>query len=102
MDDALAAFEEGELLRELGQFVGGASAIALRLGALDVRIVELALEPASRLRSAPARRLDPCMSACRPSAHSNFPVISRRNPPSRMPRSAMRSRSEGQRSRIVS
>ena len=51
VDHALGALEEAEALVELDQFVGGARAIALGLGALHIGIVELALEPAGRADS---------------------------------------------------
>ena len=42
------ALEQAEALVELGQLVGRAAAIAFGLGLLDVRIVELARQPARR------------------------------------------------------
>src|SRR6056297_3165112 len=46
IDDALAGPEEGVPLLDLGQLVGGAAAHPLGPGALDVGVVELALQPA--------------------------------------------------------
>ena len=48
IDHARAFFEKMTLVVDLGQLEGGARAKALALGARDVRIVELALEPSLR------------------------------------------------------
>ena len=56
VDDRLDALEQAEALVELEQFVGGAAAIALGLGAADIGIVELPLEPAVGDDRAAARR----------------------------------------------
>ena len=46
IDDARARLQQMVLVVDLDQLVGGARAIALALGARDIGIVELALEPA--------------------------------------------------------
>src|SRR3546814_13691869 len=56
LDHAPDALEHPETLVELEQFVSRAAAIAVGLGAPDIGIVELAFEPARRLRGAPACR----------------------------------------------
>ena len=52
------ALEQAEALVQLDQFIGRAAAVAVGLGALDVRVVELALEPAGRAGLAAAGGLD--------------------------------------------
>ena len=93
----LDALQQPEALVELEQFVGGAAAVILRLGALDVGIVELPLEPARRRDFAALRGLRSRFTRCQPSR-----AISERRMPSRMPRSAMPRFSAGQISMIAS
>ena len=48
VDDRLDALQQSEALVELEQLVGRAAAVILGLGALDIGVVELPLEPAGR------------------------------------------------------
>ena len=61
IDDALARLQQAVLVVDLEELVGGARAVALALGAGDVGVVELALEPALRGR---AVRLRAVFSRC--------------------------------------
>src|SRR5690606_26040479 len=118
IDHALRALEQAEALVELAQLVGRAAAVAFGLGPLDIRIVELPLEPAHRRGRAPAAGLDAAVGVLAGTAHAE-PCFSRRSAacvsspsasaairlrrmPSRIPRSATPSRSAGQMSRIAS
>ena len=96
IDDRLDAFQQPEPLVELQQLVGGTAAVVLRLGAPDVRVVQLPFEPARRGDFAALGSLDPL--------HSSQPsrAISERKMPSRMPRSATPRFSAGQISMIAS
>ena len=55
---ARAGFEEMQFVVDLDQLVGRARAIAVALGARDIRIVELAFEPERRGKRALLRGLD--------------------------------------------
>src|SRR5690606_32975677 len=103
IDDLARALEEAEPLVQLDQLVGGTAAIALRLGALHIGIVELPFEPARRADPPAPGRADPRPGAAARPAHIAWPslAISARNMPSRMPRSAMPSVSAGQMSMIA-
>ena len=106
---------------DLDQLVGGARAIALGLGALHIGVVDVALQPAARRFLQAALLLDRGSSAraCRRPGllrllgHGRAPPrqLRRQTPsspisslrmPSRRPRSATRSRSDGQTPRIAS
>ena len=80
IDDPLRALEEAEALVELDQFVGGARAIALGLGALDIGIVELALEPAGRADLAALGGLDPGPEAAARAVGLRLTSCGRRGP----------------------
>src|SRR5262249_1626884 len=110
VDNAPARFEETVLVIELHQLEGGPRAETFPLGAGDVRIVELALEPEFRRdRAALAalapnlqRPLDaPVTSHCAP-LHTRSSRIICTSMPSRSPRSAMRRRVHGKARRIAS
>ena len=73
IEDTLRALEEVELLVELDQLVGRAAAVAFGPGLLDVRIVELPLEPAHRRRGAPAAGLDPPVGVLARAGHQVLP-----------------------------
>ena len=96
IDDGLHTPQQPEALIELDQLVGRSAAIILRLGALDIGVVELPLQPPSRRYFAPLGGPDP-LHKCQPSR-----AISERRMPSRMPRSAMPRFLAGQISMIAS
>jgi hypothetical protein len=111
------------LVVDLDQLVGGARAVAVGLGALDIGIVHVALEPAARRFLEAALLLDlGRMTRVAPAATSGLPAswsficpfrqlsgatrrrsaINSLNMPSRKPRSATRSLSDGHTARIAS
>src|SRR5690606_27547839 len=118
IDDAFGALEQAEPVVEFDQLVRGAAPVAFGFGLLDVRVVELPLEPASGRGGATARGSDPPVRILARAAHeptcfnprkaawaaspSASAAISPRRIPSRIPRSATPSRSAGQMSRMPS
>ena len=114
VDDALARLQQPVFVVDLDQLVGRPRAVALALGAGDVGVVELALEPALRgERCASSRVFSRCFSSRAPEPGLSLTRAPprRQTPssrirfmrmPSRRPRSAMRRRSEGNARRIAS
>src|SRR4029079_15268911 len=88
--------QKPEAFVELEQFIGRPTAVIFRLGATDVRIVELPLEPARR-RDFPTLGGADALHRCQPSR-----AIIERKMPSRMPRSATPRFLAGQISMIAS
>ena len=76
IDHAGSALQQAEFLVELDQLVGRAAAIAIGLGLPDVRIVELAFEPAHLARGAALGGLDPLARILAAAGHR--PTLSER------------------------
>src|SRR5205814_7323358 len=114
IDDPHAGSQQMKALVELDQLESGARAIAEAVRVGDIGIVQLAGEPFGRRRLTPPRLSDPDgerpgavaapRTATRLLAHrySGLPCISSNRMPSRMPRSATRSRPTGQVAQIAS
>src|SRR4029077_11354325 len=109
IDHMRTRFEQAVLVVDLDQLVRGTRAHALALGAHDIRIVELALEPALLRDGAVLLCFQPHLE--RTLAHDACPWLAAQtlsarinstSMPSRKPRSATRSRSHGKTRRIAS